>query len=87
MPFNSSLTFIAAFLFVDMAYYWFHRAAHGSLIFFTKVTRVKFSNFVFVILEVNVFWAAHQVHHSSEEYNLSVSLRQSIIQAYTSAVS
>lgn len=27
--------------------------------------------------EVNLFWAAHLVHHSSEEYNLSVALRQS----------
>ncbi len=27
--------------------------------------------------EVNVFWGAHSVHHQSEEYNLSVALRQS----------
>jgi alkylglycerol monooxygenase len=27
--------------------------------------------------EVNFFWAAHVVHHQSEEYNLSVALRQS----------
>lgn len=27
--------------------------------------------------EVNIFWAAHVVHHSSEEYNLSTALRQS----------
>ncbi|XP_022668674.1 alkylglycerol monooxygenase-like isoform X2 [Varroa destructor] len=27
--------------------------------------------------EVHLFWAMHQVHHSSEEYNLSVSLRLS----------
>jgi len=26
---------------------------------------------------VNIFWGAHVVHHSSEEYNLSVALRQS----------
>ncbi|MDT0595590.1 sterol desaturase family protein [Glaciecola petra] len=26
--------------------------------------------------EVNLFWAAHVVHHSSEEYNLSTALRQ-----------
>ena len=26
--------------------------------------------------EVNLFWAAHQVHHSSEYYNLSTALRQ-----------
>ncbi|XP_033099679.1 alkylglycerol monooxygenase-like [Anneissia japonica] len=34
--------------------------------------------------EVNVLWAAHQVHHSSEEYNLSTALRQSVVQHYTS---
>ena len=27
--------------------------------------------------EVNIFWAAHVVHHSSEEYNLTTALRQS----------
>jgi len=27
--------------------------------------------------EINLFWAAHMVHHSSEEYNFSVALRQS----------
>jgi sterol desaturase/sphingolipid hydroxylase (fatty acid hydroxylase superfamily) len=27
--------------------------------------------------EVNLFWGAHVVHHQSEEYNLSVALRQS----------
>ena len=27
--------------------------------------------------EVNIFWAGHQVHHSSEEYNFTTALRQS----------
>lgn len=31
-------------------------------------------------------WAAHQVHHSSEEYNLTTALRQSVVQNYTSAI-
>jgi sterol desaturase/sphingolipid hydroxylase (fatty acid hydroxylase superfamily) len=48
---------IAAFLAVDLAYYWFHRVSH----------------------EVNLFWAGHVVHHSSEEYNLAVALRQSAL--------
>jgi sterol desaturase/sphingolipid hydroxylase (fatty acid hydroxylase superfamily) len=30
--------------------------------------------------EINLFWAGHVVHHSSEEYNLSVALRQSSTQ-------
>ena len=52
---NSALTWIVAFLLVDLLYYWFHRLSH----------------------EVNFLWAAHIVHHQSEEYNLSVALRQS----------
>ena len=30
--------------------------------------------------EINVFWAAHVVHHQSEEYNLAVALRQGAFQ-------
>lgn len=37
--------------------------------------------------EVNILWAAHQVHHSSEDYNLFTALRQSVLQKYTSWVS
>ena len=34
--------------------------------------------------EVNLFWASHQVHHSSEYYNLSTALRQTATGAFTS---
>ncbi|XP_036929131.1 alkylglycerol monooxygenase [Acanthopagrus latus] len=34
--------------------------------------------------EVSVLWAAHQVHHSSEYYNLTTALRQSLTQQFTS---
>ncbi|XP_043318694.1 alkylglycerol monooxygenase isoform X3 [Cervus elaphus] len=34
--------------------------------------------------EVNIMWAGHQTHHSSEGYNLSTALRQSVLQIYTS---
>lgn len=62
-PDGTALTWVnavawsAAFVLVDLAYYWFHRVSH----------------------EVNVFWAGHIVHHSSEEYNLAVALRQSAV--------
>lgn len=37
--------------------------------------------------EVNLFWAGHVVHHQSEEYNLSVALRQGALQKlFTSLV-
>ncbi|XP_051791676.1 alkylglycerol monooxygenase isoform X2 [Erpetoichthys calabaricus] len=34
--------------------------------------------------EVNIMWAAHQAHHSSEDYNLSTALRQSVMNQYLS---
>ncbi|KAK5922122.1 hypothetical protein CgunFtcFv8_019419 [Champsocephalus gunnari] len=34
--------------------------------------------------EVSFMWAAHQVHHSSEYYNLTTALRQSLTQQFTS---
>ncbi|XP_071239026.1 alkylglycerol monooxygenase-like isoform X2 [Salvelinus alpinus] len=36
--------------------------------------------------ELNFLWAAHQVHHSSEYYNLSTALRQSLTQQFSSWV-
>jgi len=32
--------------------------------------------------DVNLFWAGHSVHHQSEEYNLSVALRQGAFQKF-----
>ncbi|XP_039291102.1 alkylglycerol monooxygenase-like [Nilaparvata lugens] len=32
--------------------------------------------------EIHIFWAQHQVHHSSEDYNLTVGLRQSVLQGW-----
>ncbi|XP_067000505.2 alkylglycerol monooxygenase [Anabrus simplex] len=32
--------------------------------------------------EIHILWAQHQVHHSSEEYNLTVGLRQSVLQVW-----
>eukprot|EP01133_Synstelium_polycarpum_P010929 gene10929-12736_t len=34
--------------------------------------------------EINYIWATHATHHSSEKYNLSTALRQSVFQIYTS---
>ena len=57
-------TWLACFLAVDVAYYWFHRLSH----------------------EINFLWAAHVVHHQSEDYNLAVALRQSTLQPFFSAI-
>lgn len=59
---GSAWPWIVAFFYVDLAYYWWHRASH----------------------EVNLFWAAHAVHHQSEDYNLAVALRQGIVTSFTS---
>ncbi len=34
--------------------------------------------------EVNLLWAAHVVHHQSEDYNLAVALRQAVATSFTS---
>ncbi len=47
---------------VDLCYYWWHRASHGT----------------------NLMWAAHVVHHQSEDYNLAVALRQAWFTGLTS---
>jgi len=36
--------------------------------------------------EINFLWAAHVVHHQSEEYNLAVALRQSTLQPFFSSL-
>jgi sterol desaturase/sphingolipid hydroxylase (fatty acid hydroxylase superfamily) len=36
--------------------------------------------------EVNVLWAAHVVHHQSEDYNLAVALRQAILTSFTAQI-
>jgi alkylglycerol monooxygenase len=56
------LPWVLAFVGIDFAYYWWHRASH----------------------EVNFMWAAHIVHHQSEDYNLAVALRQSLLTNVTS---
>ncbi len=33
--------------------------------------------------ERNILWAAHVVHHTSEDYNLAVALRQAVLTAFT----
>jgi sterol desaturase/sphingolipid hydroxylase (fatty acid hydroxylase superfamily) len=52
---------VVAFLYVDLSYYWWHRASH----------------------RVNFLWAAHVVHHQSEDYNLAVALRQAVLTPVT----
>jgi alkylglycerol monooxygenase len=52
---------------------------HHPLTWLTALVLYDFCYYWFHRLshEVNILWAAHVVHHSSEEYNLSTALRQS----------
>lgn len=36
--------------------------------------------------EISLFWGTHVVHHQSEDYNLSVALRQSALQTFVSSI-
>lgn len=56
-------------------------------IFKEAIKCITVNKFLDLFVEINIFWAAHQAHHSSEDYNLTTALRQSVVQNYTSAVS
>ncbi|XP_038300259.1 alkylglycerol monooxygenase isoform X11 [Canis lupus familiaris] len=87
LPWDSPWTWYLTFLGVDFGYYWFHRMAHECclLIEFYSTDKVLSLNCPGrEIKEVNIMWAGHQTHHSSEDYNLSTALRQSVLQIYTS---
>ncbi|XP_057160513.1 alkylglycerol monooxygenase isoform X9 [Ursus arctos] len=77
LPWHSPWTWYLTFLGVDFGYYWFHRMAHGG-------ASTSHHHFPVARTEVNIMWAGHQTHHSSEDYNLSTALRQSVLQIYTS---
>ena len=88
VPWDSVWTWLLTFLGVDFAYYWFHRMAHGEGKEGEGVREGGEGGHPSVFpAEVNLFWAAHQVHHSSEDYTLSTALRQSAVQRFNSWVS
>nr|XP_047924202.1 alkylglycerol monooxygenase isoform X1 [Anser cygnoides] len=82
LPWDSPWTWYLTFLGVDFAYYWFHRISHGgNLLCYLDTAKNRTTSCYW---KVNILWAAHQVHHSSEDYNLFTALRQSVLQKYTS---
>lgn len=60
-------------------YHLFDLPDHGAGIWLFAIVAYDFSYYWFhrVSHEVNLFWAAHVVHHQSEDYNLGTALRQS----------
>ena len=61
---------------------------HSPLTWLCSLVFVDFMYYWFhrMAHEVNWMWASHIVHHSSEHYNLSTALRQSILQPWMSTL-
>ncbi|MBT8086519.1 MAG: sterol desaturase family protein [Gammaproteobacteria bacterium] len=66
------------FALVDMELAWFDLSPTGVLLWVTAALAWDFCYYWFHRFshEISVLWAAHAVHHQSEDYNLSTALRQ-----------
>ena len=74
---------LGAYVFVHLKARLFDLPASSPAVWVACFLGVDFFYYWFHRLshEVNAFWAAHVVHHQSEEFNLSVALRQGSLQA------
>ena len=63
-------------------------ASDSGWTFFACFVAVDIAYYFFHRLshEINFLWAAHIVHHQSEDYNLAVALRQSALQPFFAAI-
>ncbi len=66
------------FSIVDMPLAWFDLSPRGLLLWVVAAVAWDFCYYWFHRFshEISVLWAAHAVHHQSEDYNLSTALRQ-----------
>jgi sterol desaturase/sphingolipid hydroxylase (fatty acid hydroxylase superfamily) len=66
------------FAMIDMPLEWFDTSAGGIALWVTAALAWDFCYYWFHRFshEVSILWAAHAVHHQSEDYNLSTALRQ-----------
>jgi sterol desaturase/sphingolipid hydroxylase (fatty acid hydroxylase superfamily) len=66
------------FSIVDMPLTWFDASPSGMAMWIVAALAWDFCYYWFHRLshEISIFWAAHAVHHQSEDYNLSTALRQ-----------
>ena len=96
LPWDSLWTWVICFFVVDLAYYVFHRTAHEVNFFWfdrhqllTDPAAIQ-AFFIRSIIQPQFldnlfsFRSQHVVHHSSQYYNFTTALRQSVIQAYFS---
>ncbi|NWX83638.1 ALKMO monooxygenase, partial [Nothoprocta pentlandii] len=77
---------IISYVYVWDNYRLFELPWHSPWTWYLTFLGVDFAYYWFhrISHEVNLLWAAHQIHHSSEDYNLFTALRQSLLQRYTS---
>ena len=84
-----SLGLLTALL-MDFGYYWIHRANHGyaqkTLLSFIVKSSNGITWYILTITEINILWAHHQVHHSSDDFSVSVGLRHGIFNNWLSWV-
>jgi len=66
------------FALIDMPLGWFDASPRGIALWVTAALAWDFCYYWFHRFshEISVLWAAHAVHHQSEDYNLSTALRQ-----------
>jgi len=66
------------FSLIDMPLAWFDASPRGIALWMTAAIAWDFCYYWFhrYSHEISILWAAHAVHHQSEEYNLSTALRQ-----------
>jgi len=66
------------FALIEMPLAWFDASPTGILLWLIAVLAWDFCYYWYhrYSHEVSVLWAAHAVHHQSEDYNLSTALRQ-----------
>uniref|UniRef100_A0A8B9Q2M7 Alkylglycerol monooxygenase n=1 Tax=Apteryx owenii TaxID=8824 RepID=A0A8B9Q2M7_APTOW len=77
---------LISYVYVWDNYRLFELHWHSPCTWYLTFLGVDFAYYWFhrISHEVNILWAAHQIHHSSEDYNLFTALRQSVLQRYTS---
>ena len=66
------------FALIDMPLSWFDTSPQGIALWVTAAIAWDFCYYWFHRFshEISILWAAHAVHHQSEDYNLSTALRQ-----------
>ncbi|MDJ0814235.1 MAG: sterol desaturase family protein [Woeseiaceae bacterium] len=66
------------FALIDMPLSWFDASPRGIALWITAALAWDFFYYWYHRFshEISIFWAAHAVHHQSEDYNLTTALRQ-----------